>query len=210
MDKTINPVVVGEAIGTEELYVAEVTDSDSAYTTTTPESVAPMATVARETTVNTKTRYYGNAALFTDSAEGETKLTIVIPGLTVQGRAKLVGKTFDATTGKMYDNGAVNPKYYALGYAVNRPNGIKECTWFNKGKFTIPKDEAETKSDSINEKALTLEFVAVKTQKKFQFDTNTQDGVKCVSADTSNTAFTAALAAAFFNSVQTPPAIVAG
>lgn len=209
MDKTINPVVVGEAIGTEELFVAEVTaDSEAAYTTATPESVAPMATVARETTTNTKTRYYGNAAIFTDSAEGETKLTVVIPGLTVQGRAKLIGKPFDATAGKMYDPGAVNPKFYAMGYVVNRPNGIKEFIWFNKGKFAIPKDEAETKTDNINEKPLTLEYVAVRTQKKFQLDANTQDGVKSISADTSNVAFTGA--ATWFNAVQTPPAIVAG
>ena len=206
MDKTINPVVVGEAIGTEELFVAEVTaDTDAAYTTATPESVAPMATVARETTTNTKTRYYGNAAIFTDSAEGETKLTVVIPGLTVQGRAKLIGKTFDATTGKMHDAGAVNPKYYAVGYTINRPNGVKEYIWLNKGNFSIPKDEAETKTDNINEKPLTLEYVAVKTQHKFQIDENTIDGVKSVSADTSNVSFTDA--AAWFNAVQTPPEI---
>lgn len=210
MDKTINPVVVGEAIGTEELFVAEVTkDDDTAYTTATPESVAPMATVARETTTNTKTRYYGNAALFTDTAEGETKLTVVIPGLTVQGRAKLIGKAFDPATGKMYDNGAVNAKYYAMGYVVNRPDGIKEFTWLNKGKFSISKEEAETTNGGgVNEKPLTMEYVAVKTQKKFQIDANKQDGVKAVSADTSNTAFTGA--ATWFNTVQTPPAITAG
>jgi len=210
MDKTINPVVVGEAIGTEELYVAEVTaDSEATYTTATPESVAPMSTIARETTVNTKTRYYGNAAIFTDSAEGETKMTVVIPGLTVQGRAVLIGKTFDAAAGKMYDNGAVNSKYYAMGYVVNRPNGVKEFTWYNKGKFVIPKDEAESvNGGGINEKPLTLEYVAVKTQKKFQLDANTRDGVKSISADTSNVAFTDA--ATWFATVKTPPAIVAG
>lgn len=206
MSRTINPTIVGEAIGVSDLYVAEVTaDSDAAYTAGTPESLAPVATIARETAVSTKTRYYSDAALFTDTSEGETKITIVIPGLTVEGRAKLLGKVYDTTNGIMYDSGVANPPYFAVGYCVNRPDGVKEYAWLNKGKFAIPKDEAETKTDAINEKTLSLEYTAVRTVKQFQLDTNTKGGAKACYADTSDSAFMGD--ATWFNAVKTPPAI---
>lgn len=215
--RNINPTVVGEAIGTSDIYVAQVTvDTDAAYTTETPESLAPTATIARETTVNTKTRYYSNAALFTDTSEGESKVTIVIPGLTVKGRASLLGKTYDDATGQMFDNGEAEPPYFALAYSVDRPDGVKEFVWLSKGKFSIPKDEAETKTGDINEKTLSIEFTAVRTIRKFQLEPKDQEnnkpgktgGVKAVMADTSDEAFTGA--ETWFDSVKTPPAIVAG
>lgn len=214
MPNTINPTVVGEAIGVSELYVAKVTKDDaSTYTAGTPESLAPMATIARETTVNTKTRYYSNKAMYADSSEGETKLTAAIPGLTVEGRAALLGKVYDKTNGIMYDNGEANTPYYAVGYAIDRPDGIKEFIWFLKGKFSIPKDEGETKTDNVNEKTLSLEFTAVTTIKQFQLMPTTsagggkQSSCKLVSADTSDVAFTGA--ATWFTTVKTPPAISA-
>lgn len=209
MARTINPTVVGEAIDVSDLFIATITaDTDAAYTPGTPESLAPVATIARETAVNTKTRYYSGAALFTDTSEGETKLTIAIPGLTVKGRATLLGKTYDAAAGQMYDDGVANPPYFAIGYRVSRPNDIAEYAWLLKGKFSIPKDEAETKTDSINEKTLSLEFTAVRTIHQYQLAANKKGGAKAVHADTSDVAFTGA--AAWFETVKQPPAIVAG
>lgn len=213
MPNTINPTVVGEAIGVSDLYVAKITaDTDAAFTPGTPEALAPTATIARETTVNTKTRYYSNKAMYADSSEGETKVTAAIPGLTVEGRANLLGKVYNETDGIMYDNGEADAPYFAIGYAIDRPDGIKEFYWFLKGKFSIPKDEGETKTDNVNEKTLTLEFTAVTTTHKFQLvptatNGGKQGGCKLVSADTSDSAFTGA--ATWFNAVKTPPAIAA-
>jgi len=201
---TINPTVVGEAVGVSDLYVALVSaDSAAAYTPGTPESLAPSATIARDTTTNSKTRYYSNVAMFVDTAEGETKVTVAIPGLTVEGRANLLGKTYDEASGKMYDDGQANAPYYAIGYAIDRPSGVKEYHWFLKGKFAIPKDEAETKTDNVNEKTLSLEYTAVTTAFKFTYGTGDLRGCKSVEADTSDVAFTGA--ATWFNAVQTPP-----
>ena len=209
MPRTINPTVVGEAIDVSDLYIAAITaDTDTAYTAGTPESLAPVATIARETAMNTKTRYYSGAALFTDTSEGETKLTIAIPGLTVKGRATLLGKTYDADAGKMYDDGVANPPYFAIGYRVSRPNDIAEYAWLLKGKFSIPKDEVETKTDSINEKTLTVEFTAVRTNHLYQLSAAKKGGAKAVYADNADAAFTGA--ATWFEAVQQPPAITAG
>lgn len=197
--------IVGEAVGVSELYIATVTDADTAngYVAGTPELLAPMATIGRETTTNTKTRYYSNKALFVDSSEGETKLTPVVPGLTIQKRNQLLGKAYDGTNGVGYDDGQANAPYFALGYAIDRPDNVKEYHWFLKGKFAIPKDEGETKTENINEKTLPLEYVAVTTQHKFKFPAGADRGCKAVSADTTDTAFTGA--ATWFQSVKKPP-----
>jgi phi13 family phage major tail protein len=209
MERTINPAVVGEAIDVSDLYIAPVNaDTDAAYTPGAPESLAPVATIARETAVNTKTRYYSGKALFTDSSEGETKLTVAIPGLTIKGRSNLLGKPYDAANGKMYDDGVASAPYFAIGYRVSRPDGVAEYAWLLKGKFAIPKDEAETKTDSINEKTLSLEFTAVATNHKFQLGTNRKGGAKGVYADTSDAKFTGA--EAWFDAVQKPPEIASG
>lgn len=209
MARTINPTTVGEAIDVSELYVAAVSaDTDAAYTAGTPEILAPMATIGRDTSVNTKTRYYSGMAMFTDTSEGETKMTIAVPGLTTKGRANLLGKPYDAANGKMYDDGKADAPYYAIGYRVSRPGGVEEFVWLLKGKFSIPKNEAETKTDSINEKTLSLEYTAVSTVHKFQLGTEKQGGVKGVEADTTDVAFTGK--AEWFASVQKPPEITAG
>lgn len=206
---TINPTIVGEAVGVSELYIAKLIKDDAAgYSADTPEILAPMATVARETSTNSKTRYYSDKAMWTDVAEGETKLTIAVPGLTVHAFAETLGKHYDATKGKMYDDGsASDAPYYALGYAINRPDGVQEFHWFLKGKVSIPKDEGETRTDSINEKTLTLEFTAVTTVAKFQFDTNKIRPCKHVAADTTDTKFNEK--DTWFTKVQTPPAVTA-
>ncbi len=203
---TINPTIVGEAIDVSDLYIAAITaDTEAAFTPGAPEVLAPVATIARETTVNSKTRYYSGKAMWTDTSEGETKLTIAIPGLTVKGRAGLTGKPYDAASGKMYDDGAANAPYYAIGYRVSRPDGVSEFAWLAKGKFAIPKDEAETKTDTINEKTLSIEYTALVTKHPFQLTAEKKGGVKAVYADTSDAAFTGA--ATWFDAVQTPPEI---
>lgn len=208
MARTINPETVGEAIDVSELYIAKVTaDTDAAYTAGTPEILAPMATIGRETAVNTKTRYYSGKAMFTDTSEGETKMTIAVPGLTVKGRSNLLGKPYDTTKGMLYDHGEANAPYYAIGYRVTRPNNVEEFVWLLKGKFSIPKAEAETKTDSINEKTLSVEYTAVSTIHPFQLAADKKSGVKAVEADTTDTAFTTK--ADWFSAVQKPPEIAA-
>ena len=206
--RTINPTVVGEAIDVSDLFIAKVeADTEAAYTAGTPESLAPVATIGRETAVNTKTRYYSGAPMFTDTSEGETKMTIAVPGLTVHARANLLGKPYDADKGKMYDSGVADPPYYAIGYRVTRPNGVEEYVWLLKGKFAIPKNEVETKTDSINEKTLSVEFTAVRTLHKFQLSADKQGGAKGVEADTTDAKFVDK--ATWFTSVQKPPEIAA-
>lgn len=198
--------IVGEVINVGDLMLAKVeNDNADAYTPGTPYMLAPTGSVARDTPTNSKTRYYSGRPYFVDTAEGETKLTLVVPGLTVQRRAEILGKPFDKDKGMLYDDGKPGNDYFALGYPCERPDGVVEVVWFLKGKLAIPKQEGETKTDSINEKPLTLEYTAVTTIHQFQVTTDRKGGVKLVEADTTHTAFTTANVDEFLAKVQTPP-----
>lgn len=202
----------GEAVNVSRLFIAEVTgDDNGAYSAGTPKLLAPMSTIAKETTTNTKTRYYSGAPLYVDTSEGETKITVVVPGLTVKARAELLDKTYDSTSGLMYDSGKPGNKYYALGYMIEHAGGVNEYAWLAKGKFAIPKEEGETKTDSVNEKTLTVEYTAITTNTQFQLAPNVKNGVKAVYGDTFDAAFTAKYANddAWFAAVVLPPAVTA-
>lgn len=202
--------IIGEVINTDDVFIAEVEDSSDAFTPGAMKRLAPTASIARDTTTNTKSRYYSGKAYFTDSAEGETKVTLVIPGLSVKTRAYILGKIYDTTSGKVFDAGEAEAPYLALSYKLHRPDGIVECACYPKGKFSIPKQEGATKTDSVDEKNLTLEYTAVSTQHLFQLAPDVQKGVKIVEADTSEAAFTKAMADAWNNTVQLPPEIASG
>lgn len=190
----------GEAVDVSELVIAEVTgDDDLNYTAGTPYMLAPVATVAKETTTNTKTRYYSGQPLFVDTAEGETKVTVVVPGLTVSARAELAGKTYNTEKGLLYDDGQPGNKWWALGYRIKHAGDVDEYIWLAKGKFSIPREEGQTSETQINEKTLTVEYTAVNTKTKFKITESRNAGIKAVYGDTSDDKFT--LGESWFNSV---------
>lgn len=194
----------GEAIGISDIYIAPITKDDATgYTAGTPVVLAPTATLARDTTTSTKARYYSNKPLYVDTAEGETKLTLVVPGLTVKTRAELLGKAYDAQKGIMLDSGEAAAPYFALGYKTTRPDGVEEFAWFAKGRFNIPKLESQTKTDAINEKTLSVEYTAITTIHAFTVNGGTK-GIKVIEGDTTDTKFT--LKDTWFARVQVPTA----
>jgi phi13 family phage major tail protein len=112
----------------------------------------------------------------------------------------------------MYDSGEADPPYFALGYRLDRPNDVSEYAWLLKGKFAIPKEDAETKAGEINEKTLSVEYTAVTTIHKFQLtpinesDLGKRSGAKAVYADTSDASFIGK--DTWFTAVVKPPEIV--
>jgi phi13 family phage major tail protein len=199
--------IYGEYINVGDMYIAKVLQDDaSGYLADTVRNLAPMASVARDTPINTKNRYYSGKALFSNSSEGATKLTIVIPGLSNKDRAEILGKLYIDSAGRQFDSGKYNAPYYALGYknvvASSGAADVEEYFWFLKGKFAIPKQEAQTMGENVDEKALTLEFTGVSTVYQFTVGDDT-DNCKLMSGDTSDAAFDPT---GWFDQVQTPTA----
>lgn len=173
----------GEFIGVSNVHIAAVTaDTASAYTAGTPKYLAPAASVAQEPNVATKARYYDNKAYFTTTTEGETKVTVVLSGLDIKEKAELLGKHYDSTAKRLYDTGSMKEApWLALGFETQVEGGTVYY-WFTKGKFAAPKEEAETMTNDITEKTLTLEYTAVVTEHKFTVGSNTV-GLKRIAAD---------------------------
>ncbi len=186
-------------IGLDSLYVALVTaDSASAYTAGTPEYLAPAAEASQEPASAMKVDYYDDQPFDISSSEGETKIALKISALPPERQAQITGKTYDASTGRVYDNGGTPPDM-ALGFRSMKSNGKYRYYWFLKGRFSTPKEEAATKTDSPESKPATLEFTALRTIYKFTDANN--DSVKRVFGDEDSTNFSGT---GWFTQVQVP------
>lgn len=179
----------GEFIGVSNLYVAKITtDSESTWTPTTIKRLAPVASIAVEPNVSTKTRYYDNVAYYTTTTEGETKITCVIAGIDPETKAAILGYDYNASglnAKRMFNTGNCNAGYYSLGFEAEVEGG-KKFYWFLKGKFEPYKEEFETKTTDINEKTTTLVYTAITTTHKWNFGTTAAHDdkpVKYIEAD---------------------------
>jgi phi13 family phage major tail protein len=133
------------------------------------------------------------------TAEGETKISISVTNLPLEMLAKITGKEFDSTTGRMYDNAAEAP-YMALSFRALKSNGSYRYYQFLKGKFSMPKEEGSTKGESPEPKLLTLEYTAIFSTYPFDIG-DTTGKCKRVVGDSDTTNFSAT---GWFSTVQTP------
>lgn len=160
----------GEFIGVSDLHYALIGKDDlTAYQADTPVYLAPAASVANAPNVAVKNRFYDNKAYYTTSTEGETKVTVIISGIDLETKYKLLGKHYDSTAKRGYDTGdSSEAPYVALGFRMDVEGGARYF-WYLKGKFAPYAEDAETKTTDITEKTTTLEFTAiVTTYSKFQ------------------------------------------
>lgn len=187
-------------VGVDSLYIAEVTQDNAAgYVAGTPEYLAPVAELRSEPAVNSETQYADNQAYDTMNSVGETVITAVITNLPAEMYAKLTGQVFDATTGRVYENEGAAP-YYAFGFRSLKSNGKYRYYWFPKVKFSLPKEEQSTKTDTPEFKTRELIITAIKTV--YEFDLGSiNDSVKRVWGDEDTTNFSATN---WFTTVQVP------
>jgi phi13 family phage major tail protein len=198
---TINSNEYRSAVGLKDLYIAEVTQDDAdGYVAGTPEYFAPAMEASAVPAVNSKTQYADDGPFDVMSSEGETKITLSVTGLPVEILAKITGRVFDVSIGRMYDNGGT-PPYFALGFRGMRANGEYRYFWFLKGSFQMPDDERTTKGDSPDPKPAKIIFTALKTIYQWNLDGTITDGVKRIVGDTDTTDFSET---GWFTSVQVP------
>jgi len=195
-----------EFIGVDSVYYALITaDTDSAYTAGTPQYLAPVAEIAGEPEVNNKTTYYDNAAANNYVTEGKTELKVTVANVPAQLMATLLGKAYDAASGRVYDSGQANPPKVALGFRFAMGQDKARYYWFLAGTFSGGAEEATTKTSDVDEKTYTLTFTAVTTAFKWTVNT-VLTSLKRTFADTSDSAFDPT---GWFTQVQTPSTTVA-
>jgi phi13 family phage major tail protein len=188
-------------LGLRDLYYALVTQDDaSAYAAGTPVQLAPMMTASISPASNTKTQYADDGPFDTMSSEGETKLEFEVTQIPIEVRAIILGKIYDATTGRLFDNGG-NPPDIALSFRSVKSNGKYHYVQYLKGKFTPPSKELAAKTDSPEPKSTKITFTAIKTTYQFVQSASITDGSKGVEGDEDIAAFSGTT---WFSSVQLP------
>jgi phi13 family phage major tail protein len=189
-------------VGLRDLYYALVTQDDAdAYAAGAPAPFAPAINVSEAPGVNSKDQYADDGPFDTMSAEGATKIDMEATAIPLPTQAIVLGKVFDAATGRMFDNGGT-PPYVALGYRTIKSNGSYLYRWFLKGRFTAPGTEAATKTDTPEPKQAKITYTAIKTIHQFDLG-DINDGVKRVVGDDDTTDFDGT---DWFTAVQVPVA----
>jgi phi13 family phage major tail protein len=194
----------GEFIGVDSLYYALLTKDDSTgYTAGTPEYLAPTANIGAAVTVNKMTRYFDNVAATSYVTEGETEITALVANVPAKVMAKILGKFYDAASGRVIDAGVANPPDCALGFRFNMGADRFRYFWFLKGTFAGGEEASETKTDDVNPNNYELTFTAVPSTYKFTVN-GSPTQVKRVFGDTADDAFNPA---SWFSQVQVPGAV---
>jgi phi13 family phage major tail protein len=188
-------------LGVDMLYYALVTqDTAAGYVAGTPAYLAPLANVSVKPKTSSKMQYFDNVAMESLLSEGESEGEIEIQGLPLDLKATLLGKTWDSTNKRMYDDGGI-PPYVALGYRALKSDGNYIYYWYLKCQFAPPDEEAATKADSPDPKTTKLKVTAIYTTYLFDVDGSNSRSVKKNEADT---AITGVDVDTWFDAVQTP------
>lgn len=186
--------------GLKDVVIAEITaDGAEAYTASAEvEQLIPAGTITMSADSEKVDTYFDNVVFATVGSESSTTVTIEGARLKPTMLAKITGKTVDATTGAIIDNGVFVEKYFALGARIQMLDGSEALVWFMKGTFAIPEETGRTIDDGTDADGMTLEYTAVAT--KFQFGGD--KGVKRVVVDTTESEVVAEQD--FFKQVVTP------
>ena len=191
-------------VGIDQVYYALVTqDNSDGYTAGTPAILAPAIKMSAEPNVSNDTQYADNKAFDVMVGEGETKLTFDATAIPIQTLATLLGKQFDAATGRIFDaGGEAVPPDVALGFRSKKSNGSYRYFWYLKGKFSAPKEEADTQAEKMTPKPAQLMYTAVNTIETFDLgDGGAEKSVKRIVGDQDTTNFDES---GWFSEVQTP------
>jgi len=188
-------------VGVDKIYYALITQDDAdAYAAGSPVAFAPAMNIAQAPKSNSKTIYADNQPFETMSSEGETETDLEITGLPLDTLATILGKVYDAATGRLFDNGGTPPDI-ALGFRAEKSNGDHRYYWFLKGNFLPPSEEQASKTDTPDPKTTKMKFTAIRTIHQFALTGSITDSVKRVVGETSDTAF---IATTWFDAVQVP------
>lgn len=202
---------VFEFRGVDNLYVAEVTKDDAtSYTCETPVYLAPVAEVGKTTDSASEAHYYDNKAMIVVNSESADKITITMAPPILEKLAKIIGKSFDPTTGMMVDSQRQN-KYFALMYRTKGTDGAYRYVSRLKGTFGIPEESNATENDGTDTTNSSIEYTGIYTTHEFtkgvyngtSWEKGAAKGI-VVDSRYDKVDFTD-----FFNEIQTPDTITA-
>src|SRR5260221_9097416 len=191
-------------VGADKVYYAVVTQDDAlGYVADTPAYLAPVMNIVHTPKVNSKTQYADNQPFDAFTSEGETDMEIETTGMSLQTLATLTGKVYDASTGRMFDNGGT-PPYVAIGFRAKRSGGGYRYYWYLKTTPQPPPEDQASATDPPDPKSSKMKFTAIRTIYQWELIASTlTDSSKRVIGDDEDTNF---VATTWYDDVQVPVA----
>lgn len=161
-----------DARGLTEVVVAKLlTDDLETLEYDTPRPLFGVATLSKQTTVNSATKYYDNIAAIVISSEGADDFTINGSRISDETLAYILGKQYHEDLGAYSDTEGIAP-YCAIGYKTIDTMGREYYTWRYKGRFSVPNEDERTVDDGTDSNGTELKFTGINPVHKFQKDGN--------------------------------------
>ena len=194
--------------GVDKFYFAEVTKDDATgYETATPIHI-PVQEIGKSTDSASEAHYYDNKAMIVVNSESADTITLIVAPPALDILTKLIGKSFDPTTGMMVDSPRQN-KYYAITYRTKGTDGGYRYVSRLKGQFGIPEETYHTEDDNTDTNNTQITFTGIYTEHEFTkgvYDGTSWSpaGVKGIVVDAR---YGLADISTFFDAIQTPDSI---
>lgn len=204
-----NQQKIFEFRGIDNLFVAEVTKDDSeGYTCENPVRLSYIAEAAKATDSASEAHYYDNKAMIVVNSESADTITLTIAPPELEMLSKIIGKSFDTTTGMMVDGERQN-KYFAIMYRTKGTDGAYRYVSRLKGQFNIPEDDNQTENDGTDTTNTQIEFTGIYTEHEFTKGKYNGTGWEKGSAKgiVVDTRYGLADVSTFFNEIQTPDTV---
>lgn len=194
--------------GVDNFYFAEVLkDDDTGYVTGTPVHV-PVQEVGKSVDASSEAHHYDNKAMIVVNSESADTISLVLAPPALDILSKMIGKSFDASTGMMVDSPRQN-KYYAIMYRTKGTDGGYRYVSRLKGSFNIPEETVQTENDGTDTSNTSIEFTGIYTEYRFNKGIYNgtsweKSGVKGIVVDAR---YGLAEVSHFFDAIQTPDSI---
>lgn len=155
--------------GLSDIFICEIEDTEEAYTPKgTPEKLIPAGELTISKSTEKAKTYYDNNLFAETGKENASELSIVGAAIRAAFLAWIEGKTVDAATGAVLDDGDYHSKFFAISGKRDYTDGTSEYFWFNKCSFNGAEEAGKTADDTTDSNGMTLPFTAYKTTHKFQ------------------------------------------
>lgn len=197
--------------GVDNFYFAEVlkdnNDVDGGYICDTPIHI-PVQEVGKNVDAASEAHYYDNKAMIVVNSESADTIRLVLAPPALDKLAKMIGKSFDASTGMMVDSPRQN-KYFAIMYRTKGTDGGYRYVSRLKGQFNIPEENAQTENDGTDTTNTSIQFTGIYTE--HEFTKGTYDGTQWHKSGAKGIVVDARYGLAdlstFFSAIQTPDSI---
>lgn len=154
----------GVKIGLRNLVYAlldnDPTDGSTTATYLTPVKVPGVIQANVSTNSSSDTVFADDGPYETASTTGQISIEINLADLPLETQAAWLGSTISG--GILLSKSGDVPPWVAIGFKTLKSNGKYRYVWYNKGKFSVPDDNNESKGDSVSFKTPTITGTFVK------------------------------------------------